>query len=171
MLQFLKSVLWLKIVKIEYKIILICCWCNCCVLTSMFQFSSNYYFIWGKTETQMFGHKNYINSKLKYKTTQDFLQEAKKQRYRWDSNKITSTGNYPSYISWTKTGFTSIQMVRSQTRTEIQEQKFILNCSASIGHLDNMALQDDDDDDTILQNAGNQLHIVTFNKTQIFKGY
>jgi hypothetical protein len=66
-------------------------------------------------------------------------------------------------------------MVLSQTRTEIQEQKFILNCSASIGHLDNMALQDDDDDDddddTILQNAGNQLHIVTFNKTQIFKGY
>jgi len=30
----------------------------------------------------MFGHKNYINSKLKYKTTQDFPQEAKKQRYR-----------------------------------------------------------------------------------------
>jgi len=61
-------------------------------------------------------------------------------------------------------------MVLSQTRTEMQEQKFILNCSASIGHLDKMPLQDDDDD-IILQNVGNQLHIVTFNKTQIFWGY
>jgi hypothetical protein len=41
----------------------------------------------------MFGHNNDVNSKLKYKTTNDFLQEASKQRYRQDSNEITSAGS------------------------------------------------------------------------------
>ena len=37
MLQFLKSLLPLEYSEIEYKIILICCWCNCCVRTSTLQ--------------------------------------------------------------------------------------------------------------------------------------
>jgi len=39
MLQFIKSVLTLKYseMSVQYKIILICCWCNCCVQTSTFQ--------------------------------------------------------------------------------------------------------------------------------------
>ena len=67
-----------------------------------FSLSSNDYFIWGKMETEMFGHKNYITSKLKYKVTKDFLQETKKQRHGVDGNEISSAGNCPYSVSWKK---------------------------------------------------------------------